>query len=545
MGSTTAQPWPAFSLSEPASLEPATLHLVARLASAAARPEAAGALAARLGAELLIIFVPDAETGRLLPAPGFPQTIPELRAWRPFLAECVRGGLHTGYLRRAGGLVQSAGVATDDGSVVLLLGGRPPLPALVQLRPVLSILTGALRAEQHAWAAAGQAAAAQQAVAETRALAESLDAAREEAEAAQARYRAVFEGVADAILATDGEGRPLEANPRASELLGYAHEELLSLRVSDLAGASWTAAAWQQLREQGDWGGELELRRKDGTIVPVEARASAIRLPGGAVYLFALRDISERRAVERLQRDFLAMVTHELRSPLASLKGFAQLLRRRRTYDEHAVEVILTQATRLERLIGDLLDVSRIEAGQLELRRAPVNLVEVVHAAAARAQALTRMHAVRVEAPERPLVGRWDRGRLEQVLDNLLSNAIKYSPDGGKIVIAVEDRGGDVRVSVSDQGMGLAPDQLGRLFQRFFRTAQARASGAQGLGLGLYISKSLVEAHGGRIWAVSEPGRGSTFTFALPYTSSGPEQAVLSAGEAQQRSRADATEQEA
>jgi signal transduction histidine kinase len=217
-----------------------------------------------------------------------------------------------------------------------------------------------------------------------------------------------------------------------------------------------------------------------------------------------------------MQREFITMVTHELRNPLASIKGYAELMQRRGAYSEAAVDTIVTQAKQLERLIEDLLDVSRLQVGQLKLQPGETDLVALARAAAAQAQTLTHVHTIRVVAPEPPLVGRWDATRLEQVLQNLLSNAVKYSPDGGEIVVRVEDLPRQARVSVTDQGIGIPPEALPRLFQRFFRTEEAQARGIEGLGLGLHISRALVEAHGGRLWAESLPGQGSTFVFTLP-----------------------------
>jgi signal transduction histidine kinase len=218
---------------------------------------------------------------------------------------------------------------------------------------------------------------------------------------------------------------------------------------------------------------------------------------------------------ECLQRDFTAMVTHELGNPLSGIRGYAQLLQRGLASDEQAAAAIIPEATRLQRLVDELLDVSRLEASRLKLRRERLDLVRLARTMAEQAQALTPRHAVRVEAPDRSLIGRWDHDRLAQVLPNLLSNAIKYSPDGGEVLVRVEDLGQEARVSVSDRGVGIPSAELRRLLQRFSRTEAATAGRARGLGL--YISRALVEAHGGRIWAVSEVGRGSTFTFTLPY----------------------------
>ena len=327
----------------------------------------------------------------------------------------------------------------------------------------------------------------------------------------------------DAILSLAPDGTVQTWNAGATRLLGYT--------ASEMAGQS----LWKVLNPPSVEAIDAALRA--GRAVQLEAVAtgaddrrvdvSAVLTPHPghlgelAVISAILRDIGERKALERQQRDFISMVTHELRNPLASIRGYAQIMRRRGEYMERGLDVVLTQSRRLERLIGDLLDVSRVETGQLELRREETDLVELVRAAADQAQALTRAHEVRFDGPERALVGQWDRDRLEQVLQNLLTNATKYAPDGGTIVVRVEDQECEARVSVTDEGPGIAPDALPHLFGRFFRSESARSSGAEGLGLGLYISRNLVEAHGGRIWAESTLGQGSTFTFALPYSPKG------------------------
>ncbi len=335
---------------------------------------------------------------------------------------------------------------------------------------------------------------------------------------AEARYRAVFEGVADAILVADAEGRYLDANPAAVELLGYRLEEWRRLRVADVVAAApgWAEGTYGEFVQRGTWQGELDLRRKDGSLVPVEARATAVELPTGTVYLSAVRDISGRRALERMQRNFLAAVSHELRTPLTAIKGFAQLLLRRGVEPSRTIQAIVGQADRLQRLTDDLLQVSRLEAGGLPLRRAPTDLVGVVHNSVEPMRLLSEEHEIRVEAPDFPIEGRWDGDRVGEILTILLSNAIRYSPGGGAIRVRVEDLGAEARVSVADRGVGIAPAELPRVFDRFYRVEAERMAGP-GVGLGLYIAKTLVEAHGGRITAESAgPRSGSTFSFTLP-----------------------------
>jgi PAS domain S-box-containing protein len=335
------------------------------------------------------------------------------------------------------------------------------------------------------------------------------------AQAAEARYRGVFVGVADAILVADAQRRYQEANLAATQLLGYSRDELLSMRVEDVvaAGPTWTKHEFDRYLTEGHWQGELELRRKDGVIVPVEAVATIVELPDGSIYLSALRDISERRRLEQLRRDFFAMVTHDLRTPLSTVKGSAQLLKRRAEYASSRVDAILGATAQMQRLIDDLADVLRLETGNVTLRRAPVDLAVLVNDVVRGAREAGEILRVTVVVPPTQVVGAWDQDRLRQVFVNLLDNTVKYSFAGSEVVVRIEDRGKEAHLVVIDQGPGIVPEHLPRLFDRFYR---ADATGAGGLGLGLYISRMLVEAHGGRIWAESEVGRGSTFTVALP-----------------------------
>jgi PAS domain S-box-containing protein len=225
-------------------------------------------------------------------------------------------------------------------------------------------------------------------------------------------------------------------------------------------------------------------------------------------------DITVRVRLERMQQDVLAMVGHDLRAPIAAVNMWAQLLHSNQSYDERAIEVILDQTRRMGRLVDELSDAIRLETGQLELERTPCDLRDLANEAADRARMRTSTHHIAVELPPEPLAGRWDRDRLAQVLDNLLGNAIKYSPEGGVISICVERIDGDVRIWVVDEGVGISADAVPRLFERFHRADEAGV--ATGLGLGLYIARKLVEAHGGRVGVESVPGQGSAFTVTLP-----------------------------
>jgi signal transduction histidine kinase len=236
------------------------------------------------------------------------------------------------------------------------------------------------------------------------------------------------------------------------------------------------------------------------------ARRCALAVDNARLYQRAQVAVRARDA-------FIALAAHELRTPLTALKGYGELMQRRGVYNARALDTMLDKARLLERLVNDLLDVSRLQTGRLRLQRGPVDLAAVARACAE--QAATPDHPMRVHAPA-SLAGWWDEQRLEQVFQNLLGNAVKYTPAGGEVLVRLEAGPDEACVEIRDHGVGIAADVLPRLFDPFYR-AETTAVAVQGLGLGLYISKALVAAHGGRM-IVHSPGegRGSTFSFTLP-----------------------------
>lgn len=324
----------------------------------------------------------------------------------------------------------------------------------------------------------------------------------------EARYRSLFEGVADALLIVDPLGVVRGGNEAASTLLATDLEALVDTPLSRLLMDPSLATS---LLVDG-WRGEFELLRSGAAVSPVEAQSTVVDLPTGRAVLIAMRDMTQRRTLERLQRDFLAMVTHDLRSPLAAIRVQSQLMRRRGQYSETSVDAIIGQTERIARLINALADLVRMDSGRLDLNRQSVDLVELVGSVAEQERDIAPGRDVIVEATE-PVVGEWDVDRLSQVISNLVGNALKYSGGDEPVVVAVSVDDGEATLAVSDTGVGIPPEHLSKLFERFYR---ADITGAGGLGLGLYIARMLVEAHGGRISATSELGRGSTFTVVLP-----------------------------
>ena len=353
----------------------------------------------------------------------------------------------------------------------------------------------------------------------------AIDNARlyRELEVAEVRYRGLFEGTADAVLLADSAGNYVDANPAICDLLGYRREELVLMRSGSLAAdGEWWMIQRERFVQEGSWRGELLLQRKDGTTVPVEGRLTTVALSTGPLTLATFRDITERRKVEEERQQFIAMVAHELRNPLASLLGYTQLMQRRERYDAKAVETILAQAKRLERLTLDLRETVLMESGIPALTRGPVDIRALIYDAVEQTQVTTTAHMITVAMPPVLPQAQWDADRIAQVLGNLLLNAVRYTPSGGIVCVVVEDRGDTVQVKVSDPGIGIPPEAIARLFEPFYRATNAREGSARGMGLGLSISKAIVVAHGGELRVESVVGVGSTFTLIVPYTPSAP-----------------------
>jgi PAS domain S-box-containing protein len=331
------------------------------------------------------------------------------------------------------------------------------------------------------------------------------------------RLAAIVESSDDVIIGKTLDGIVTSWNQAAERLYGYAAEEMIGQSIARI----FPPERIDELRDfmerlsRGERISHHDAVRiaKDGRQIDISVSVSPIADAAGRIVGAATiaQDISERKRMEAAQRDFLAMVSHDLRSPLTIIRASAQLLQRRGEYREATVETILAYADRMARLIDDLADVVRLEEGHLPLQRERLDLVGLARDAAA-ATEQSAPQKVRVDAADEPVYGAWDRVRIGQVVENLLGNALKHGGEEGEVVVRVDQRAGEALISVQDFGPGIDPVHMPRLFDRFYR-ANTQSSG---LGLGLYISRILVEAHGGRIWAESQPGQGSTFTVALP-----------------------------
>ncbi len=334
---------------------------------------------------------------------------------------------------------------------------------------------------------------------------------------------AVLESTGDGILMATQHGETVVANARWAKLAGGEGLQAAGRLSRAEGGGTFAAcaAAWLAEPERAA-AADFECsgppyRRFRCYSAPVRHRGAA---PLGRI--FVLRDVTRESEAERLRNAFVATVSHDLRAPLAAIAGYTDSLLRDDSWDRATqrefLEIIANSADTLTRLVDNLLDAATLEAGALRLEPEPVRVERIVARVVAQRRPLTPTHDLHVEvAPGLPLAHA-DPLRVEQILTNLVDNAIKYSPDGGPVTVRVARDDGDAAlvIAVSDRGVGLTAEQAARVFERFYRAADALHGAPRGIGLGLYLCKRLVEAQGGRIGVESAPGRGSTFRFTLP-----------------------------
>jgi PAS domain S-box-containing protein len=381
----------------------------------------------------------------------------------------------------------------------------------------------------------------------------------------KSRIEAIVQHSVDGILATDTSLRITDANRALETMLGIPRTDMLGapcrevLQCTDEAGASMCTDQCpldRALRSGQPVRVEMHIRTRNGRLLDIGMSCGLVQDEHGepSQIVAVVRDVSQEKQIERLRSDFVSTVSHELRTPLALIKGYvATLLRRDVPLSPEAQERFLLRineaADRLGRLIDNVLSASRIEAGRFVLRCHPFDLADLVEKVASSMQPFDQSHRIVVQAPlpldgsrtaRQGLIVHADQDKIEQVLINLISNAMKYSPAGTAITIAVRrlTQTSDVDllrqqvpttpagcsvpaalVSVSDQGPGIPLEHQEHLFEKFYRVEGGLGRRASGSGLGLYICRTIVEAHGGCIWVRSAPDTGSTFFFTIPLPS--------------------------
>ncbi|HLH73901.1 MAG TPA: ATP-binding protein [Chloroflexota bacterium] len=318
------------------------------------------------------------------------------------------------------------------------------------------------------------------------------------------------------VLVTNEDARREGVRFSGGEVAGFVPASALAVRVS-VDGVVRGAIVAQSTRRDA-------YHPDDGRLLSAIADQAAIALEKARIERVAA-EVQAIHQLNVLKAEFISTVSHELRSPLTPILGFAELLATN-VFDTTSVQEmageVYRQAQRMHRLVDDLLDVSRMEAGRFRLDLAEIDLQPLLTSMVRDYDQKSEAHHVIGLVPDELPTVHGDAERIRQVLDNLLSNAIKYSPRGGPIVLAARVDGEYLLVSVSDRGIGLPRDKLGRLFEKFYRVDSQLTHRVRGSGLGLAIAKYIVDAHGGRIWVESELGKGSTFYFTLPIFAATP-----------------------
>lgn len=347
----------------------------------------------------------------------------------------------------------------------------------------------------------------------------------------------VFASMQESVVVIDAQGRVTHWMAASERLLGWSPEETLGAYVDDLLDpvdangnrtCVWPGASRYRMHTvKGAPEREMSVATKSGKRVWTGVTTGLRRDSAGSVVQVTavLRDIRRRKQVDTKKSEVILAVAHELRSPLTSVKGFTStLLHRWDRFDDEAkkrlLETINSDADRVTRLIGELLDVSRLESGRLTLNRRMVGIKDLAEGVVERLRPGAPSHRIDCVFPEHfPRVSA-DSDKIEQVLTNLVENAVKYTP-GGTIQVTGSVRDSSVWVSVSDEGKGVSAEHEKTVFTKFFRVGTQSRPGS---GLGLYISKGLVEAHGGRIWVENGQNGGAVFTFTVPLAESVTEQ---------------------
>jgi signal transduction histidine kinase/DNA-binding response OmpR family regulator/HAMP domain-containing protein len=335
------------------------------------------------------------------------------------------------------------------------------------------------------------------------AMAADLEIATERLEAERSRLATIIESLGDALVVAGPDGRVDVANPRAAVLLPELLPGTPVASVTDLP----------QLEEALE--GEVSVEREGRTL---DVTASRLGGDGSEGVVWTVRDRTERARLERLKSEFVSTASHELRSPLTSIKGFVELLAHRtdlKGKQREYIDIIMLSTNRVVDLVNDLLDVARVEAGRMEIHRRPTDLADVVGEVTTLMgpRIAEKRQSLAVDVPADLPRALADPGRVRQILTNLLTNAHLYTPEGGELGVTLESSPGWVVMTVTDNGEGMASEDLEQIYERFYRGRDG--GGTPGSGLGLSIVKSLVELHGGSIEVKSEVGVGTRFTVRL------------------------------
>ncbi len=358
-------------------------------------------------------------------------------------------------------------------------------------------------------------------------MAAQLQARLRELSDEKAGLSAILSSMTEGVLAMDAAGKIRLANEALRQQLDIGEEAIGKSALEVFRNVALQEIVAEAVQTGRVAGRELTFLNPVERMFEVNAARLQSRDGGSAGIVVLLHDITRLKRLENLRKDFVANVSHELRTPLSIIKGYVETLLDPQPPDAETarqfLQTIQRHSQRLETLIGDLLSISAMESQQARLQLEPVSLRDAAATAAEEMarQAREKNTTIAVEIPPDLPRPRADAQRLHQVLFNLLDNAVKYVQPGGRISVSAKLKDAEIEVQVADNGPGIAPEHLPRIFERFYRVDKARSRELGGTGLGLSIVKHIVQAHGGRVWAESVVGQGSVFHFTLPWQSAG------------------------
>jgi signal transduction histidine kinase len=375
-----------------------------------------------------------------------------------------------------------------------------------------------------------------------------------QAELERSRLELIIGSMTEGLFITDAQGAITLLNRSAQHLFAQAEVEpqigvpLRTWAITNSAGWLYDLAVTVDRALAGEVVTNQELiAGVSGETIPLTLSVSVAPLPDASQMqarpfgvVAVLNDITSSKQIEKLKDEFVSVVSHELRTPLTAIKGYTQHLVRRlerrlrqmrkgqlpvvpppaespESYDLRSLHIVQSEAEHLERLVNDLLDLSRVQWGQLHLQYSTFYLADLLATCVRQAQVSAEFHTIYLDIQTQDSTIEGDYLRIGQIVGNVLDNAVKYSPQGGQVTVQLQELNRDYLISVIDQGIGVNPEYLDHIFERFYRVRNTASRQYSGIGLGLYVTKAIVESHGGRIWHTNNQGRGSTFHFTLPH----------------------------
>ncbi|WP_444685524.1 cell wall metabolism sensor histidine kinase WalK [Alkalicoccus luteus] len=353
-------------------------------------------------------------------------------------------------------------------------------------------------------------------------LTDKLQEAHATTEGERRKLASVLMYMTDGVIATDRNGNVILVNRRAEEIFGKRQEELAGKDVTSVLGLDKFMTLNDLYRFQDPLLLDFDAQEEE---MIIEANFSTIERDNGAEngLIAVLHDVTEQERVEEERREFVANVSHELRTPLTSMKSYLEALQDGAINDPDIapqfLEVTSNETDRMIRLVNDLLQLSKMDSKDYSVSVAEIDAPQLVNHVIDRFEMTTKNQDIQFKRriPEEEITVQGDRDKLMQLMDNIVSNAVKYSPEGGTINVSLKQEQERLVVSVKDEGVGIPRENIPHVFDRFYRVDKARSRNLGGTGLGLAIAKEIAMAHGGNIWVSSEWGKGTTFSFSLPY----------------------------